>query len=74
MSLNKTFRNGQATVIDKVLRGAAVLAVLPTGAGKSLTYQLPALLLPGATLVGHRALRSPRELLLPAGGGQEKPR
>ena len=46
-----SFRPGQATVVDRVLKGEAVLAVLPTGAGKSLTYQLPALLLPGATLV-----------------------
>jgi ATP-dependent DNA helicase RecQ len=46
-----SFRPGQATVVDRVLKGESVLAVLPTGAGKSLTYQLPALLLPGATLV-----------------------
>lgn len=45
------FRPGQAAVVDHVLRGESALAVLPTGAGKSLTYQLPALLLPGATLV-----------------------
>ncbi len=47
----EVFRPGQATVINGVLSGAGVLAVLPTGAGKSLTYQLPSLLLPGATLV-----------------------
>ncbi|MFL5803954.1 MAG: RecQ family ATP-dependent DNA helicase [Roseiflexaceae bacterium] len=46
-----SFRPGQAAVIAQVLRGEPTLAVLPTGAGKSLTYQLPALLLPGATLV-----------------------
>ncbi len=46
-----SFRPGQATVVDRVLKGESVLAVLPTGAGKSLTYQLPALLMPGATLV-----------------------
>ena len=46
-----TLRAGQATVISQVLTGASVLGVLPTGAGKSLTYQLPALMLEGATLV-----------------------
>jgi len=47
----QTFRPGQANAISGMLRGETTLAVLPTGAGKSLTYQLPALLLPGATLV-----------------------
>ncbi|HEX9374096.1 MAG TPA: DEAD/DEAH box helicase, partial [Roseiflexaceae bacterium] len=46
-----SFRPGQAAIVERVLRGDHVLGVLPTGAGKSLTYQLPALLLPGATLV-----------------------
>jgi ATP-dependent DNA helicase RecQ len=46
----ESFRPGQAEVIAKVLRGESALVVLPTGAGKSLTYQLPALL-GGATLV-----------------------
>ncbi|HZG65464.1 MAG TPA: RecQ family ATP-dependent DNA helicase, partial [Herpetosiphonaceae bacterium] len=45
------FRGGQAATITRVLQGAPALAVLPTGAGKSLTYQLPALLLEGATVV-----------------------
>ncbi len=45
------FRAGQSEVIARVLAGESVLAVLPTGAGKSLTYQLPALLSPGVTLV-----------------------
>ncbi len=42
-----TFRPGQEKVIDLVLKGENVLAVMPTGAGKSLCYQIPALINPG---------------------------
>ncbi len=45
------FRPGQREVIEALLRDRAALAVFPTGGGKSLCYQLPALLLPGVTLV-----------------------
>ncbi len=45
------FREGQRPVIDALLRGDSALAVFPTGAGKSLCYQLPALMLEGVTLV-----------------------
>ncbi len=46
-----SFREGQAAVVDRLLQGRSVLAIFPTGAGKSLCYQLPALLLDGVTLV-----------------------
>ncbi|BDU71378.1 RecQ family ATP-dependent DNA helicase [Mesoterricola silvestris] len=46
-----TFRPGQEEVIRAVMAGRDCLAVMPTGAGKSLTYQLPARLLGGTTLV-----------------------
>lgn len=45
------FRTGQAAIIEAVLAGQDVLAVMPTGSGKSLCYQLPALLKEGCTLV-----------------------
>ena len=46
-----TFREGQEQVIDELLSGRDVLGVMPTGAGKSLCYQIPALIFPGITLV-----------------------
>lgn len=46
-----TFRPGQKEIISTVLSGQDVLGVLPTGGGKSICYQLPALILPGLTVV-----------------------
>jgi len=45
------FRPSQEKVIDSILNGRDVLAVMPTGAGKSICYQIPGLMLPGITLV-----------------------
>ncbi|MDF2836239.1 MAG: ATP-dependent helicase [Paenibacillus sp.] len=46
-----TFRKGQEEIIGGIVDGHDTLAILPTGGGKSICYQLPALLLPGTTLV-----------------------
>lgn len=46
-----SFRPGQKSVIDSILSGRDAFAVMPTGAGKSVCYQIPAVLLPGITLV-----------------------
>jgi ATP-dependent DNA helicase RecQ len=48
---HSSFRPGQEAIIDAVLAGRDCIGVMPTGAGKSLTYQLPARLLGGTTLV-----------------------
>lgn len=45
------FRNGQEEIIQKVLQKQNVLGIMPTGGGKSICYQLPALVLEGLTLV-----------------------
>jgi ATP-dependent DNA helicase RecQ len=45
------FREGQQKVIESLLRGEDTLAIMPTGAGKSLAYQIPALLFKGTTLI-----------------------
>ena len=45
------FREGQKPLIDAVLDGRDVLGIMPTGAGKSLCFQIPALMMPGITLV-----------------------
>ncbi|MDK9667313.1 DEAD/DEAH box helicase, partial [Propionibacterium freudenreichii] len=45
------FRDGQLDVINKVLAHKHALAIMPTGGGKSITYQLPAMMFEGITLV-----------------------
>lgn len=45
------FRHGQLTIIDSILHGKDTLAIMPTGGGKSICFQVPALILPGLTLV-----------------------
>ena len=47
----ESFRSGQDEIIGTVLSGSDVMAVMPTGSGKSLCYQLPALVRPGVTVV-----------------------
>lgn len=46
-----TFREGQEAIIDSILSGRDVLGIMPTGAGKSLCYQVPALMFQGITVV-----------------------
>ena len=45
------YRPGQQELVESQLSGRDVLGVMPTGSGKSLCYQIPAMLLPGTTLV-----------------------
>lgn len=48
---HSTFRSGQERVVDAILGGSDAVCVMPTGAGKSVCYQVPALMLDGITLV-----------------------
>lgn len=48
---HKDFRDGQEVLIDRLLSGQDVLGIMPTGGGKSVCYQLPALMMEGVTLV-----------------------
>ena len=46
-----SLRPGQEILIDSILKGRDVLGIMPTGAGKSICYQIPALIMDGITLV-----------------------
>ena len=48
---HKNFRVGQEEIIDNILSGRDAMCVMPTGAGKSICYQIPALLFDGITIV-----------------------
>lgn len=47
----KSFREGQEQIIDRLLSGGDAVGIMPTGAGKSICYQVPALMMDGITLV-----------------------
>ena len=52
-----SFRAGQEFLIDSILKGRDVLGIMPTGAGKSICYQVPALMMPGITLSAPKKAR-----------------
>src|SRR4249919_1559332 len=67
------FREGQSEVISAILEGKDAVVVMPTGSGKSLCYQLPALMFEGVTLVVSPliALMKDQSAALRAGGHED---
>ena len=57
-----SFREGQELLIDSILRGQDVLGIMPTGAGKSVCYQVPADLSDEGPGAGSEPGRSPRRI------------
>ena len=47
----ENFRSGQEDIINNILNNRDCLGIMPTGAGKSICYQIPAMMLPGVTIV-----------------------
>src|SRR3546814_19583256 len=64
----EAFRAGQAEIVQCLLGGADVLAVMPTGSGKSLCYQLPAILTGGRPVVCSPLIPLMRDKVLPLQG------
>jgi ATP-dependent DNA helicase RecQ len=68
------FRVHQLKVLGPLLAGRSVLAVLPTGAGKSLCYQLPALMARNLTLVVSPLISLMQDQVARSHGGESRPR
>ena len=66
------FRGRQGEVVDRVMAGEHTLAVMPTGAGKSLTYQLPAVALTGCVVVVSPLIALMHDQLRGARGGDSR--